>query len=53
VSFNLAPGYSLSDATLAIDQMQQQLGTPATVRGFFAGTLQAYQQSLAASWCWC
>jgi multidrug efflux pump len=26
--------------------MQERLGTPATVRGFFAGTLQAYQQSL-------
>ena len=46
VSFNLAPNVSLSDATLAIDQMQEKLGTPATVRGFFAGTLQAYQQSL-------
>jgi multidrug efflux pump len=48
VSFNLAPGMALSDATLAIDQMQQQLGTPATVRGFFAGTLLAYQQSLSS-----
>jgi multidrug efflux pump len=47
VSFNLANGYSLSDATLAIDQMQQRLGTPSTVRGSFAGTLQAYQQSLS------
>ena len=46
VSFNLAPNVSLSDATLAINQMQEKLGTPATVRGFFAGTLQAYQQSL-------
>ena len=46
VSFNLAPGVSLSDATLAIAQMQQRLGTPASVHGFFAGTLQAYQQSL-------
>jgi len=27
-------------------QMQQRLGTPSTVRGFFAGTAQAYQQSL-------
>jgi len=48
VSFNLANGYSLSDATLAIDEMQQRLGTPSTVRGFFAGTLQAYQQSLSS-----
>jgi multidrug efflux pump len=46
VSFNLAPGYSLSDATLAITQMQQQLGTPTTIHGFFAGTLQAFQDSL-------
>ncbi len=47
-SFNLAPGMSLSDATKAIDQMQTKLGTPATLRGFFAGTLQAYQESLAS-----
>ena len=36
----------MSDATLAINQMQDKLGIPPTVRGFFAGTLQAYQQSL-------
>jgi multidrug efflux pump len=47
VSFNLAPGVSLSDATLRIAQMQQRLGTPSTIRGFFAGTLLAYQQSLS------
>jgi multidrug efflux pump len=46
VSFNLAPGVSLSDATLRVSEMQQRLGTPATIRGFFAGTAQAYQQSL-------
>jgi multidrug efflux pump len=27
--------------------MQQRLGTPSTIHGFFAGTLQAYQKSLA------
>jgi multidrug efflux pump len=48
VSFNLAPGMALSDATLEIDQMQEKLGIPPTVRGFFAGTLQAYQQSLGS-----
>ncbi len=47
VSFNLAPGVSLSDATLRVAEMQQRLGIPATVRGFFAGTAQAYQQSLS------
>ncbi|MGA9511305.1 MAG: efflux RND transporter permease subunit [Candidatus Sulfotelmatobacter sp.] len=46
VSFNLAPGVSLSDATQRVTEMQQKLGTPSTVRGFFAGTAQAYQQSL-------
>ncbi|HEY0264555.1 MAG TPA: efflux RND transporter permease subunit [Granulicella sp.] len=48
VSFNLAPGYSLSDATMEIQQLQSRLGTPASIRGFFAGTLQAYQQSLSS-----
>jgi multidrug efflux pump len=46
VSFNLAENKSLSDATLAIDQMQKRLGAPSTLQGFFAGTLEAYQQSL-------
>ena len=46
VSFNLAAGMSLSDATLAVTQLKQRLGTPETVHGFFAGTAQAYQQSL-------
>jgi multidrug efflux pump len=47
VSFNLAAGLSLSDATLLISEMQAKLGMPATIHGFFAGTLQAYQQSLS------
>jgi multidrug efflux pump len=47
VSFNLANGLSLSDATREVTQMEQRLGVPGTVRGFFAGTAQAYQDSLA------
>jgi len=47
VSFNLAPNVSLSQATKEIQQMEQKLGTPSTIQGFFAGTLQAYQQSLS------
>jgi multidrug efflux pump len=47
VSFNLSPGYSLSDATKEITQLQSRLEIPPTVRGFFAGTLQAYQESLS------
>ncbi len=46
VSFNLAPSVSLSDATASISQMQKRLGAPSTLQGFYAGTLQAYQQSL-------
>jgi multidrug efflux pump len=46
VSFNLAPNVSLSDATASISQMQKRLGAPSTLQGFYAGTLQAYQQSL-------
>jgi multidrug efflux pump len=46
VSFNLNPGTSLSEATAAIDQMRARLHVPERVRGFYSGTLQAYQQSL-------
>ena len=48
VSFNLATGVSLSDATREVGQMQQQMGLPPTVRGFFAGTAAAYQTSFAS-----
>jgi multidrug efflux pump len=47
ISFNLAPNVSLSQATQLIQEMQDRLGTPETIHGFFAGTLQAYQQSLS------
>jgi multidrug efflux pump len=48
VSFNLAPGLSMSTATQEVQEMESRLGLPSTIRGFFAGTLQAYQQSLAS-----
>jgi multidrug efflux pump len=47
VSFNLAPGISLGEATKLIDQMQRRIGVPASVRGTFAGTAQAFQKSLS------
>ncbi|HVM94159.1 MAG TPA: efflux RND transporter permease subunit [Terriglobales bacterium] len=50
VSFNLAAGLSLSDATRMVEQMQEKLGTPSTVHGYFSGTLQAYQDSLGTEW---
>ncbi len=48
VSFNLAPGVALSDATLAITQMQHRLNTPTSIHGFFSGSLQAFQSSLSS-----
>jgi multidrug efflux pump len=48
VSFNLGPGMALSDATREVAEMQQRMNMPQTVRGFFAGTAQAYQASLAS-----
>ncbi|HEX5235959.1 MAG TPA: efflux RND transporter permease subunit [Silvibacterium sp.] len=48
VSFNLAPNMSMSEATKEVEEMQNRLGTPSTIHGFFAGTLQAYQDSLAS-----
>ena len=47
VSFNLAPGVALSDASGEIDKMEEDMGMPATIRGMFSGTLQAFQASLA------
>jgi multidrug efflux pump len=46
VSFNLAPGVSLSQATSEINQIEQNMGVPQSVHGEYAGTLQAYKQSL-------
>jgi multidrug efflux pump len=47
VSFNLAPGVSLSDAAARINQMEQQIGMPQSIRGMYSGTLQAFQASLS------
>ncbi|HKE57031.1 MAG TPA: multidrug efflux RND transporter permease subunit [Pyrinomonadaceae bacterium] len=48
LSFNLAPGVALSNAVQAINQMEESIGLPATIRGSFSGTAQAYQSSLAS-----
>jgi multidrug efflux pump len=47
ISFNLAPGVALSEATTAILATEQKIGMPNTIHGMFSGTLQAYQSSLA------
>ncbi len=46
ISFNLAPGVSLSQATDEINQIEDSLDVPDTVHGEYAGTLEAYKQSL-------
>jgi multidrug efflux pump len=48
ISFNLAPGVALSDASRAVTEMEQKIGMPNTIRGMFSGTLQAFQTSLAS-----
>jgi multidrug efflux pump len=46
VSFNLAPGVPLEQATVAIENLQQKLAMPRTVRGGFAGTAGDFKKSL-------
>ena len=46
VSFNLAPGVPLEQATIAIEKLQQRLALPRTVRGSFAGTAGDFKKSL-------
>jgi multidrug efflux pump len=48
VSFNLAPGVSLSQAVEIINDAMNRIGVPATIQGGFRGTAQTYQQSLAS-----
>ncbi len=46
VSFNLVPGKTLSDAVAYVNETMNEVGVPATIHGTFAGTAQAFQQSL-------
>jgi len=45
ISFNLAPGKSLSDATDAIDRAMASLHLPATIHGEYAGAAKNYVAS--------
>jgi multidrug efflux pump len=47
ISFNLAPGVALGDATKAIDNEQKALNMPLSVQASFQGTAQAFIASLA------
>jgi multidrug efflux pump len=48
LSFNLAPGKSLSDAVGAIAAAGDAIGLPASIHGTFQGTAQVFQTSLAS-----
>jgi hydrophobe/amphiphile efflux-1 (HAE1) family protein len=49
MSFNLAPGASLSQAVDAISATERQLHAPASLLGSFQGTAQAFQASLRST----
>ncbi|CAN7202427.1 efflux RND transporter permease subunit [Phenylobacterium sp. LjRoot219] len=46
ISFNLAPGQSLSDAQAAIADAEAQIAMPTNVRGSFEGTARSFQTQL-------
>jgi len=48
ISFNLRPGIALGDAVDAINASAAKIGLPATIHTGFAGTAQAYQDSLGS-----
>jgi multidrug efflux pump len=48
ISFNLAPGESLGNATKSIAQVERDLGMPASIHASFQGTAAAFQNSLAS-----
>ncbi len=46
LSFNLAPGISLSQATIAINDARNSIGMPASISGGFQGSAAAFADSL-------
>jgi multidrug efflux pump len=48
ISFNLAPGVSLGQATQAIENAQRTIGFPPTIEASFQGTAAAFQDSLSS-----
>jgi multidrug efflux pump len=48
ISFNLAEGVSLSEATRAIEDSMARIGVPATIRGGFQGAARAYRAAVAS-----
>ena len=48
ISFNLAPGVSLGQATQVIDQAQRSINFPTSISASFQGTAAAFQSSLSS-----
>jgi multidrug efflux pump len=48
ISFNLAPGVSLGQATVAIENAERTIGMPATIQASFQGTAAAFKDSLSS-----
>ena len=48
ISFNLAPGVSLGQATQLVQDLRDKLGAPRTITGSFQGTAAAFQESLSS-----
>jgi multidrug efflux pump len=48
ISFNLAPGVSLGEATQAIEDAERTIGFPPTIEASFQGTAAAFQDSLSS-----
>ena len=48
ISFNLAPGSSLGDATTAVRRAEGELRMPASLQGSFQGSAQEFQKSLSS-----
>jgi multidrug efflux pump len=47
ISFNLAPGASLGEATDAIERVKDELNMPLSIQGAFQGTAASFQTSLS------
>jgi len=48
LSFNLAPGVSLGEATKAIEQVESDINLPASIHTSFQGTAAAFRNSLSS-----
>ncbi len=48
ISFNLAPGIALGQATQAINNVERTMGFPPTIQASFQGTAAAFQDSLSS-----